>query len=61
MRVVMGTEPEGRVDVREEGSRIVVEPLQPTRYDIDDLIAGITETNRHDPVDLDQPVGREVW
>ena len=49
------------VDVREEGGRIVIEPLRPTRYDIDALIAGITDENRHDPVDMGKPVGREVW
>lgn len=35
------------VDVREEGGRIVIEPLRPTRYDIDNLVAGITDENRH--------------
>lgn len=49
------------VDVREEGGRIVIEPLRPARYDIDALIAGITDENRHDPVDMGEPAGREVW
>ncbi len=49
------------VDVREEGGRIVIEPLRSPRYDIDALIDGITDDNRHDPVDSGKPVGREVW
>ena len=49
------------VDVREEGGRIVIEPLRPIRYDLDSLIAGITDENRHEPVDMDPPVGGEVW
>ena len=49
------------VDVREEAGRIVIEPLGPTRYDIDTLIAGITDENRHEPVEMDNPVGQEVW
>jgi antitoxin MazE len=49
------------VDVREEGGRIVIEPLKPARYDIDALIAAITDENRHDSVDMGKPVGREVW
>jgi antitoxin MazE len=49
------------VDVREEGGRIVIEPLCPARYDIADLIAGITDENRHDPVDMGKPAGQEVW
>jgi antitoxin MazE len=49
------------VDVREEGGRIVIEPLRSTRYDIDALINGITDENRHEPVDMGMPVGREIW
>jgi antitoxin MazE len=49
------------VDVREEGGRIVIEPLRPVRYDIETLVAGITDENRHDPVDMGKPVGREIW
>ena len=49
------------VDVREESGRIVIEPIQPARYDIDALIAAITDENRHDTFDLGKPAGREVW
>lgn len=49
------------VDVREEGGRIVIEPLRPARYDIEALVSGITDENRHDAVDMGQRVGREVW
>ena len=49
------------VDVREEAGRIVIEPLVPARYDIETLVAGITDENRHEPVDMGKPVGREVW
>lgn len=49
------------VDVREEGGRIVIEPLVLARYDLAALVAGITDDNRHDPVDTGAPVGRESW
>lgn len=49
------------VDVREEGGRIVIEPLRPARYDINALIAGITDENRHEPINMGKPVGREAW
>lgn len=49
------------VDVREEGGRIVIEPLRPVRYDIDVLAAGITDENRHEPVETGRRVGQEVW
>lgn len=49
------------VDVREEGGRIVIEPLRPARYDIEALVSGITDKNRHNAVDMGKPVGQEVW
>ncbi len=47
------------VDVREEAGRIVIEPIQEPAYDFATLIAGITDENRHEPVEMGPPVGRE--
>ncbi len=49
------------VDVREEAGCIVIEPIRKAPFDIDDLIAGITDANVHDAVDFGAPVGGEVW
>ena len=49
------------VDVHEEGGRIVIEPIRPARYDIDILVGGITDENRHDSIDLGEAVGGEAW
>ena len=49
------------VDVREEGGRIIIEPLRPARYDIGALVAGITDENRHDPVGMGPATGQEAW
>jgi antitoxin MazE len=49
------------VDVREESGRIVVEPVYETEFDIDCLVARITDDNRHEAVDFGRPVGREIW
>ena len=48
------------VDVREERGRII-EPLHPVRYDLDALVAGITDDNRHDPRETGKAAGQEVW
>ncbi len=48
------------VNVREEGGRIVIEPIHPTRYDVETLVAGITDENRHEPIDTGKPVGQEA-
>ncbi len=42
------------VDVREEGVR-------EETFDLDDLVAGITDENRHDAVDAGAPRGCEYW
>jgi antitoxin MazE len=49
------------VEVRAEAGCIVVEPIRVDCYDVGGLIAGITDENRHDAVDVGRPVGREAW
>lgn len=48
------------VDVREEGGRIVIEPVRPREFDLDQLLAAITLENLHAEVDFGAPVGREA-
>ena len=49
------------VDVREEGGRIVIEPVRQKAYDLGELLRGITKKNRHEVVDFGPPAGKEVW
>jgi antitoxin MazE len=49
------------VDVREEAGRIIIEPIRDQAFDIDDLVAGITDHNRHEAIDFGAPEGREAW
>jgi antitoxin MazE len=49
------------VDVREEGGRIVIEPIRQKTYDLNALIKGITSENLHEAVDFGAPQGNEVW
>ncbi len=46
--------PEQPVEVRAEAGRIVIEPLQLAKYDIQSLVAGITDDNLHAPIDMDR-------
>ncbi|MEW5889684.1 MAG: AbrB/MazE/SpoVT family DNA-binding domain-containing protein [Pseudomonadota bacterium] len=48
------------VDVREEGGRIVIEPIRPKDYDLAQLLAGITPDNLHGEVDFGPAVGKET-
>jgi len=49
------------VTIRSESGRIIIEPARKTAYDINDLVAGITEENLHGEVDFGPAVGNEAW
>jgi antitoxin MazE len=49
------------VDVREEGGRVVIEPLPGPAFDLDDLLASMNPETFPDDVDFGAPVGDEVW
>lgn len=49
------------VDVREEGGRIVIEPVTAPTYDLDDLLARMTPDSFPDEIDFGRPVGGEAW
>ena len=51
---------EAAVDIREEGGRIVIEPIRSTEYDLARLVAGITPENLHAEVDFGASVGKEI-
>ncbi len=48
------------VDVREEGGRIVIEPIRSTEYDLAQLLAGITPENLHTEISFGVLVGKEI-
>ena len=48
------------VDVREQGGRIVIEPIRTHEYDLAQLLAAITPENLHHEVDFGTPVGQEL-
>ena len=48
------------VDVREEGGRIVIEPVRQREYDLDELLADITPENLHAEVSFGPAVGKEA-
>jgi len=49
------------VDIREEGGRIVIEPLNRKEYDLTALVKKINRRNLHQEIDFGEPVGNEVW
>ena len=49
------------VEMREEAGRIVIEPIREEIYDLAMLVAGISDDNRHEPIEMGPLVGRETW
>ncbi|MFN5511257.1 MAG: AbrB/MazE/SpoVT family DNA-binding domain-containing protein [Burkholderiales bacterium] len=50
-----------KVELTVTQGRIVIEPLQSVRYELGDLLAGLSRANRHDSVDFGPAVGREQF
>ncbi len=48
------------VDIRADRGRIIIEPVRARTYDLDVLIAGITDENRHTEIAGGAPVGNEI-
>ena len=49
------------VEVREDGGRIVIEPIRPRTYELSALLKGITRKNQHREVDFGPAAGGEIW
>ena len=49
------------VHIREDKGRIIIEPVQPVKYDLKDLLKGITVKNQHETVEFGVPQGKEIW
>ena len=49
------------VDIREEGGRIIIEPVRAPVYDLDQLLDQMTPESFHEEVDFGAPVGQETW
>lgn len=49
------------VDVREDGGRIIIEPVRAPAYDLDDMLDQMSADTFHDDIDFGPPVGREGW
>jgi antitoxin MazE len=49
------------VDIREEGGRIVIEPIKADPYDLDALLDQMDPETFPEEVDFGPPEGREIW
>jgi antitoxin MazE len=49
------------LDLQVSQGRIVLAPVTKKRYELEDLISGMTAKNRHTEVETGTARGREIW
>jgi antitoxin MazE len=49
------------VDIRVVDGSLIVTPVRPPCYSLEELLEGITAENCHRETDWGPPVGREIW
>jgi antitoxin MazE len=49
------------VSLHGDGDQVVLAPLGQREYDLEELLAGITDEKLHGETDFGGPVGRESW
>jgi len=55
-----GYQIEQKVDLIVSRGRIIIQPAERVEYDLEALIGGINEENRHDEVNFGAPLGKEA-
>lgn len=59
--VEIGLENDAAVDLSLVEGVLMVKPVRPSHFTLDELLAGISEQNLHGEIDSGEPVGKEVW
>ncbi len=54
-------QPNSPVELVIDGDKLVVAPVSEPVFTLDELLAGITEENRHGAVDTGTAAGNEAW
>jgi len=49
-----------QVDIREEQGRIIIEPVRARAFNLESLVAAITDENRHAEIESGGPIGNEI-
>lgn len=57
----VGLEYRTDVELTLEDGKLIIQPAAEEAPTLDELLAGVTSKNRHEPVDTDAPMGNETW
>jgi antitoxin MazE len=56
-----GVEVGSEVDLSVEAGDLIVRPRRSPRYDLKELLRGVTTQNVHREIETGEPIGREIW
>jgi antitoxin MazE len=56
-----GIREDSEIDLSVRNGEIVIRPLRRTKHTLKDLLARVTEENKHKEIDFGPPVGKETW
>lgn len=59
--VEIDLEPDSSVELTIQHGQLIITPITELVFSLDDLLAGITDDNRHGEFEFGPPVGKEVW
>lgn len=57
----MDLRPDMPVNLTINGTALNISPIRETSETLEQLLDGVTYTNRHEEVDFGPPVGEEIW
>ena len=57
----VGVQAGSEVDLAIENGELIIRPARTRRYDLKQLLRGVTAKNIHREIDTGEPVGREAW
>lgn len=57
----LSLESNAELEIREEDGKIILTPVSSRKFDLQELLAGITPQNLHGEIDMGTETGNEVW
>jgi len=57
----LGIQQNSLVNIEEIGNKIILEPIQKPRYDLQEMLRQINDRNLHGEKSYGEPVGKEIW
>lgn len=57
----IGLTQDATVELQVEDGAVVIRPISQIHYNLEDLLAHVTDDNRHGETNKGGPIGREIW